>query len=228
MASALGVTHSHNMRRPPRVGPFARHGWDEAGACWRVCLTTAGRKLADDFLDQYPVPLLILKTRAPGLFRGLQRDRHIGTESDAHAEALYAIVYAVQTFDSAHDVDFSTHAGWTIYSKVNTARIQKINRSASFGTVAVGPLDADANAKWPGHAIEAADDARRNAEDVAEVLANVPPRDAKILSRKFGLGGYPDCTSAERAGRSRMANSTQSLRERKAVRAARRVMRGAA
>lgn len=224
MAYALGITPTPNITRPPRVGPFARHGWDEAGACWRVSLTTAGQTFVTKFLEQFPVPLMVLAVRSPVLFRRLQRESAIGTESDAHAEALNGLCYAAQTFDDSGRCDFATHAGWKIYSAVGNARRMARLREVRMPMRVLSPYRAYAAGGEPDATAEADDERAKIGRDAAGVLARLPRDVASVLAYRFGLRGESVLDAGERARRNRCPYSTQTCREHAAIVAAREIL----
>ena len=219
----------HHLGHPPRVGPHARFGWDEAGGRWVIATTATGHALIDKFLAAYPVPLLSLRARSPGLFRVLQSLRLVNDRSDEHAEALYGLAVAATTFDDSIGVTFDTHAVWQIYSRVGSMRLNRRKRAARLPAVSLcdstyrtrdgseysdmdpaAPPDADAHAE--------------TAAAAALALAALPAETALTLARKFGLNGHPDTCQRDRGRANGITRSAQGMRERNAARDARKFL----
>lgn len=189
-------------RRPvkPRHGPFATVCWDAGRRRWVRRLTTAGKKMVDEYLVKYPEPARVLWKADPKLaeyvFNHCDRDA-------VSQSARYAVVLAAALYDPAKS-SFKTHAIIRIRATIQQEFLRNTRKHEPKSKLSLSFVGPDGET--------APEPAARQEKMAAEdgwwrsVVAGLPGRQAKLILARYRDGlsydeiaellGYSDGRSA--------------------------------
>lgn len=234
------TTKIAQKKRPPRpkIGPYATCKWDCEKRCWVIKMTERGRKIAEQFINDYcggrPVKIYAHKYR-----RQYQLCRNNGyTADEVNQACMSGVVQAVIRFRPDYGWQLSTYAGYAMRSRVQHELFGRRCRAANayyqlWNNSMMSGTERDSE---PGHtdvySLALMDHAEKNSTgdnpiETAELtstirhyVAKLPDHYRDVINRRFFQGQTLKFV-AERTG---ITKEAVRLRESRAIQALKRMM----
>lgn len=178
---------------PPKIGPYARRGWDHDRQRWTVTLTAEGQRFAADWYAGHGSGIGLLRKVHPRAYRFACA---VGMDDEAvEAACAVGLIDAVRTYDPARG-QFSTHLSNWVWNAVlcEASGSEYARRVQAHQEQEAGEPGRFQLSQWP---------AREEAEPspavalTARLLGRLPARQRTVLERRHNLDGRGGATLRE-------------------------------